>query len=100
MKKDKHFPNLPQLGAFRNHDGGIKGFYFEIAIGETHLNQILKHLYNSSDILRRSILDMNGDSMGVYNSMHRGKVVKVDKNDKVISIKIVVKEEPWQVGGR
>jgi len=88
--------NLPAIGTFRNRNGGLKGFYFEIAIGETQLNQILNHLYNSSDKLRR----MNDDSTDVYNSMHDGKAVKIDKDDKIISIKIVVKEEPWQAGGR
>ena len=125
MKKNNRSKPVPAFGTSKNHEGKCNRFWFEIAVGETRINPILYHLYASSRMLHRSVQDKNAEALGAiaintpiaemmlrrvqdmkaralgsYNSMHGNNAVKVEKDDLVIQIKIIVKEEPWQADGR
>ena len=103
MKTDKYgMPLLPALGSVKNSDGRLKAFNFEIAMGATQFPQILRLMERMSNMLKiqNYLISPTVPKPAEYNSQHRGKKVKVEKDDFIVLVKIVVKQEPWQPGGR
>ena len=103
MKTDRYgMPVFPPLGIVKNPAGGLHAFNFEIAMGETQFPQILRLMERMSNMLKiqNYLISPTVPKPAEYNSQHRGKKVKVEKDDFVVLVKIVVKQEPWQPGGR
>jgi hypothetical protein len=103
MKIDKYgLPILPPLGIVKNPAGGLRAFNFEIAMGVTQFPQILRLMEQMSNMLKiqNYLISQTIPKPFEYNSQHHGKKVKVDSDDFVVLVKVVVKKEPWQEGGR